>query len=381
MYDIMMSEQYNTGRKVGQSGYIGKIVKHFPGLIGSPKIVPFIGFAGNDKAYVEGLIVAENGISRPEEGQSKWKNITSMMKRYASNELEDVRVEVTFRGLRQVVKTDKYGIYRCIFDLEPCRLDDGIWQKAAVRLPDFHGSPEARGDVMSISNNPQFGIISDIDDTILVSYATQKLMKLRLMLLNNAHTRMPFEGVAAFYEALQHGSGGGYNPIFYVSNSEWNLYDLLYEFIEFNRIPKGPLLLREMAIRVLRPWKLREVNRNHKTEVITRLFNLYPDMKFILIGDSGQRDPEIYTGIVRLFPERVAAIYIRDIGIADKLARVKVLSQLVRQEYSTDLLLVRDTEAAAEHALEKGFIRSEFINSILQEKEKDKQQKELTLKI
>lgn len=360
-------------RKEGRPGSVNTLNKHFPGLIGSPKIVPFIGFAGKKTANVAGLIVAENGIAKPDPGQSKWHNIRTMLKRYTSNELEYVRVEVNFKGMKQVVSTDKYGIYRCNFDLSPGQANGGTWHKATVRLPDYRNSPVTEEDVMMISNNPQFGIISDIDDTILVSYATQKLMKLRLMLFNNAHTRMPFEGVAAFYEALQYGSGTSYNPIFYVSNSEWNLYDLLYEFILFNRIPKGPMFLREMAIHMLRPWKIREVNRNHKMEVISMLFQVYPDMNFILIGDSGQRDPEVYTEIVRQFPNRVPAIYIRDIGIEEKLARVKVLSELVRQEFSTEMLLVRDTEAAARHALGKGFITSDHVSSILREKEKDKQ--------
>ena len=83
---------------------------------------------------------------------------------------------------------------------------------------------------------------------------------------------------------------------------------------------------------------------------------MYPGMKFILIGDSGQKDPEIYSEEVKRYPNRVPAIYIRDVGIPEKLARIKILSQLVQTDFSTEMVLVSDTEAASKHALENGFI-------------------------
>lgn len=340
-------------------------------MSGSLKIVPFIGFGNAENTYISGEVVEENGISKPIEGRGKWHNIIAMVRRYTGNEIEGIKVEVSYRGMRQLVKTDKYGIFHCHFRHDYSE-SGKVWQNFVVTANDGDNSDSAEGEVMILSEGPQFGIISDIDDTILISYATNKLMKLRLMLLNNAHTRMPFEGVSAFYNALQQGiSGNEFNPVFYVSNSEWNLYDLLYEFIDFHRIPKGPLFLRELAIRVLRPWKLREVNRNHKMEVITRLFSVYKDMKFILIGDSGQKDPEIYSEIVTNFPGRVLAIYIRDVGIAEKVSKVKVLSERIRDEFRTEMLLVRDTEAAAMHAIENGYIARDYIDSILKEKQKD----------
>lgn len=353
---------------------IVSVYKHKPYISGSLKVVPFLGFGNGKDIYISGEVMEENGTSRPLEGQTKWHNIIAMMRRYTGKGIGGVDVEVSYHGLTKTVTTDKYGIFRCNFTM-PVPPSEEIWHKISFSVRDSfdnRNSKSAGGEVMIINYKPQFGIISDIDDTILVSYATNKLMKLRLMLLNNAHTRMPFEGVSAFYHALQTGiTGEGFNPVFYVSNSEWNLYDLLYEFIEFHRIPKGPIFLRELSIKVLRPWKMREVNRNHKMEVISRLFNLYGEMKFILVGDSGQRDPEIYSEIVKRFPGRVNAIYIRDVGIADKVSKVNVLSQRIRDEFRTEMLLVKDTEAAAMHAIENGYISGEYLEYVRQEKERD----------
>jgi phosphatidate phosphatase APP1 len=85
---------------------------------------------------------------------------------------------------------------------------------------------------------------------VLQSSVTNFLKMARMVLLGNAHTRLPFEGVAAFYRALQRGaSGGEFNPIFYVSNSPWNLYDLLEDFMDVHGVPAGPLFLRDWSRR------------------------------------------------------------------------------------------------------------------------------------
>lgn len=354
-------------------------IKRKLGLLSSPKIIPFIGFANHVSVFISGLVVEENGLSRPAEGQSRWQNIKAMLKRYTGNELENIHVKVSYADMIRTVKTDKYGIFRVDFQLNNKTAPGNTWQIFEVEIEQavksFPGS-KAQGEIMQVIGNPQFGIISDVDDTILISHATQKLMKLRLMFFNNAHTRMPFEGVSAFYRALQEGTDGTYNPIFYVSNSEWNLYDLLYEFIEFHRIPKGPLLLREMAIRVLRPWRIREVNRNHKTESIRKILDTYPQMKFILIGDSGQRDPLVYSSITKQNPGRVLAIYIRDAGIDENLPEVKEISRSLMNDTKTEMVIVKDSEAAAWHALDRGFISPGRIQLIVQDKLEDSRKKD-----
>lgn len=355
-------------------------LKHALGWVGSPRIVPYIGYGNKTKVFITGEIVEDLGLSKPVEGQSKWQNVKAMAKRYLGHDIIGAKVEANLGGQVCETTTDKYGIFRCEFNFDGKTLSNDTWQKATIKVLSQVKSlltAETEAEVMIIGSNPQFGVISDIDDTILVSYATQKLMKLRLMLFNNAYSRMPFEGVSAFYRALQRGTGNGfYNPVFYVSNSEWNLFDLLYEFIQYNRIPKGPLLLREVKVRPLRFSKIREVNKNHKGDSITRIMEMFPDMKFILIGDSGQHDPEVYSKVVSQYPGRILSIYIRDIGIPENRAEVKILSESLNSAFKTEMILVKDTEAAAKHAIGKGFISSAYLESIMQEKQEDLDKKD-----
>jgi phosphatidate phosphatase APP1 len=212
-----------------------------------------------------------------------------------------------------------------------------------------------------------FGVISDMDDTVLQSRVTNFLRAARLLLLENARTRLPFPGVAAFYRALVAGSDGGAgNPIFYVSSSPWNIYDVIADFLEAQEIPAGPLLLRD--------WDLRGMggrHHRHKSQHIAEILETYPELPFVLVGDSGQEDPEIYSAIVREHPGRILAIYIRDVSKDPvRIAAIGALAEQVR-EGGTPLVLADDTLAAARHAAEHGWIREDALGDVGEEKRAD----------
>jgi phosphatidate phosphatase APP1 len=189
-------------------------------------------------------------------------------------------------------------------------------------------------------------------------------------MLGNARTRLPFPGVAGFYQALRDGiSGDEKNPIFYVSSSPWNIYDVISEFMDIQKIPKGPLVLRDWDIGLSALSSSH--HGEHKGAAIRNLFELYPAMPFILIGDTSQQDPEIYRRIVGEFPDRVRAIYIRDVNrTAERKASVQKLASEVREAGST-LVLTEDTLGAAHHAAERGWIHADSLPLVHEEKRAD----------
>lgn len=189
------------------------------------------------------------------------------------------------------------------------------------------------------------------------------------MLLKNARTRMPFEGVAGFYRALYQGREGIKNPIFYVSSSEWNLYDLLIDFCVYQGIPKGPFLLRRLATRFYHIGR-GSGSHDHKIEKIRHIIQVFKGLKFILIGDSGQQDPEIYSRIAHEAPECIAAIYIRDVHPSRHKAVLSLAHDL--QKLHIEMVMVKDTMEAARHALQMGFISEKYMHDIAVEKYKDK---------
>jgi phosphatidate phosphatase APP1 len=274
-----------------------------------------------------------------------------MIRRFFSSEVPHARVRASHGGYEIEVTADEEGFFDVVFELaEPLR-DETDWHPVQIEVawPRSKGGVRATGRVL-VPAGARFGVVSDLDDTVVHSSATDLLRMARITLLSNAHTRLPFEGVTAFYQALQRGlSGDEFNPIFYVSNGPWNLYDMIEDLLDVHGIPAGPLFLRDWS-----PTKLRE-RGEHKLGVIRTLLQTYPDLPFVLIGDSGERDPEIYHQIVHEHPERILAIYIRDVTPADRDAEVHKISKEL-QDLGVEMLLTPATAEAAGHAEGLGLV-------------------------
>ena len=215
----------------------------------------------------------------------------------------------------------------------------------------------------------RFGVISDIDDTVLWTNVTNKLNMALMLARSNAHTRKPFKGVAAFYRALNQGAGGNEdNPVFYVSSSPWHLFGSLVEFLRVQGIPVGPLLLRELGMREV--FKLTR-HGNHKLEKIEKILGFYPGLQFVLIGDSGEQDPEIYAEVVRRHPQSVRIIYIRNVNPDP--SRIEAIDRLVEAVSATkvQLILAPDSAFAAWHAAAEGLIHVDRLASVRLDKKQD----------
>jgi phosphatidate phosphatase APP1 len=231
------------------------------------------------------------------------------------------------------------------------------WHQVALELLDpapaaSHAS--ATAEVLVPPATAQFGIVSDIDDTVLWSNVTNKMRMLKMLAVSNAHTRKPFKGVAAFYRALHAGAGGNdANPLFYVSSSPWHLYTPLVDFLRSQNLPIGPLMLKELGVKSLFGAGR---HQEHKLASIERIFDTYPQLPFVLIGDSGQEDPEIYRELVLRHPQRIKAIYIRNVNPdPDRIEAIDRLAEEVRAS-GAQLVLVPDSEYAATHAAGEGLI-------------------------
>jgi phosphatidate phosphatase APP1 len=160
-----------------------------------------------------------------------------------------------------------------------------------------------------------------------------------------------------FYRALwRNGNKGSNNPLFYVSSSPWNMYDLFREFFQINNFPDGPVFLRDWGFE--RQSMLAVNNRDYKLEMINNILDSFPNLDFILIGDSGEEDPEIYTQIVQTYPQRILGIYIRAVRQDSK--RAAEIEQLAIQVENSGsvLLLAENGFEMARHATKSGWIDS-----------------------
>lgn len=350
-------------------------IKQKLGWLGPPLILPYRGFGNHHAIYLRGRVLEDNGLAKPANKNKIWHNIVAMYKRYISSEIPGVRVQACFAGVCKEVVTNEAGYFEVNFTFSQRLQTDLNWVEVDLKLLDKvvqrQGEVTAKGKIMLSQNCHQFGVISDVDDTILISRATNLYKKLLLMFLKNARTRMPFEGVAAFYSALQKGIDNSYfNPIFYVSSSSWNLYDLLVDFCEVRGIPKGPFLLRDSRLDEFK--FISSIHTGHKLRKIEHILTTYRKLNFILIGDSGQKDAEIYRKVIAEFPGRIIAVYIRDVSKEARDEAVRAIAATVKDS-GVEMLLVRDTEEAAIHAARHGYIDPRMLASITKQKIKDQQ--------
>lgn len=361
-------------RRLGTFLYILKFrIKKKLGWLGIPIIQTYLGYGNTSRFYVYGRVLEEYALSKPLDKRSIWDNMKAMYKRYMCDFFPEVSIKAHFNGQEITAQSNEEGYFDIEFVLpEPLPAKED-WFEVELELMDKvlprQGRVTATAEVMVSELNSEFGIISDVDDTILISRATHFIKKIRLLLLKNAHTRLPFQGVSAFYKSLQKGSTSTFfNPIFYVSSSSWKLYDLLLDFCKIRGIPKGPFMLR--ASRIDDYKFLSSIHNNHKLQKIEHILSTYDNLKFILIGDSGQKDPEIYEQVAKDFPGRIKVIYIRDVSKNKRDQQIERLSNHL-EENGIEMVYVSSTTEAAQHALNNGFIHADNIGSVLGEAEKD----------
>ena len=312
----------------------------------------FRGYGTPARLLVRGRVLRSTGLTRSRLEDSVLVNLRNMFRRFESDEVPGAVVAARAAVGDEVrVLTDEEGYFELTLDLPRPLADPRVWEPVELELlePAGPGGPSRATGQVLVPRDPQYAVISDLDDTVLRSNATSLWQMARLTLLHNAHTRLPFEGVAGFYQALQRGRDGeAYNPVFYVSNSPWNLYDLLEDFLDLQGMPRGPLLLRDWSPRTL------HADEAHKLAAIQALLDAYPDLPVVLVGDSGERDPEIYRQVVLRHPGRVLAVYVRDVAPERHDAVRAIAAELAG--HGVELVFSPDTEAARRHALDRGLI-------------------------
>ncbi|MFZ0726377.1 MAG: phosphatase domain-containing protein [Desulfobacterales bacterium] len=324
-----------------------------PGII----IRAYRGFGSRDEVCIFGRVFRQPGIPLRTETLGVMGDLANVWRRMWSRGVRRAVVEIRFGSVRQKAQTDRFGFFLIRFHAQDLPDPDRLWYRAIVELvrPDDAGVRTA-ADVFIAPETAGFVVISDIDDTVVHTGVANKIKMLWRLFFTKAKSRTAFAGVGAFYRALYRGlSGDQHNPMLYVSRGPWSIYEVLDEFFHLNDIPEGPLLfLRYWGITLDHPLPRRA--KDHKLGLIRQLLAIYKDLPFILIGDSGQKDPEIYARIVRDYPGRILAIYIRNVSRVPE--RRRFIDALARETARAhgNLILADDSRTMAEHAARKGFI-------------------------
>lgn len=327
------------------------------------KLATYRSYGTSSHLYLLGRAIDDDKLKMHED-QSFFRTLINTYKQFDSYEIANAEIALQLpNGIVLTEKTNREGYFlfdkTISLDLREFADDKG-WVKLKAsfvnEVPNsiINNDNDFEAELLIPPAKASFGVISDIDDTILHTGVTS-FLKWRLIknsLFKNAHKRISLEGSPQFYRDLHAGkSGNDQNPMIYLSNSPWNLYEYLKLFLEFNAFPKGPILLRDFRTpfdKTLKPEK------PHKQKEILNILKTYPHLNFILIGDSGEHDPAIYIEMAAQFPDRILAIYLRSVKHKRQMRRIR---SIVDNFQTVPLLMVETSEQAEEHARNMGFIQ------------------------
>lgn len=289
---------------------ISDLLDEGEGLERRVRLLAYAGYRTAEGLHLKGRVVRFGESLRA--GESTVERLRAMLAIYNSDELPGVTVRLDGYGQTLETVTDEEGY----FVFQP-RIDRGLpertgWEQVVLSTPGRQAQQQSIPvPVLAPGTNLNWGIISDIDDTVVETGATDFLKNWRRVLVDRPSDRLAVPGAATLYKTIAVDHRAPARPFFYVSSSPWNLYGFITEFMELNGIPHGPMFLKDYGIDA---DKLIDAGHDtHKLAAIETILASYPALRFLLIGDNGQRDVSIYAKVVEDFGPRVAAVFIRDV--------------------------------------------------------------------
>lgn len=334
------------------------------------RIVPYRSWVAPGKGVVLGRTIGAD-VGLEERLEKAPRLVRVAYERFATLPAGSAAVSVTWQDRSVSCASDAAGFIDVSFPLSgpvPSR----ITRAAIVPTQPPIGSPDTRAeaDVLAFNSAAPIGIISDIDDTVLETELTNPWKRGLQLLYSEQRMRLPFDGIAALYRAFAHDA----KPIFYVSNAPWNLYPHVLELLDHHEIPTGPLLLRDSGL-VERTTFDPEQRRVlvHKQRALRRIVEDFPQLPFVLLGDSSRQDPLRYVEVAEAYPKRVAAIYIRRVrGALAHRGRLELLQERARR-VGVELVIAGDTVTIAQHAESRGFVLRTDVGRVREGKREDEQ--------
>lgn len=271
----------------------------------APRVIPYSGYGSTTWIRVLGRVMltkqhcpGSRGAlknKRRDESVRGWRSFTSVP-------LGDVETTVTVGGIRHVVHADRGGV----IDAEIAVSLTPGWQVISF---DVEGAETVEASVFVVDPSATFGIVCDVDDTVMVTALPRPFLAAWNTFVLDEHARVPTPGMAVLLERLISSHSG--SPVVYLSTGAWNVAPTLGRFLSRNLYPAGPLLLTDWGPTHDRWFRS---GREHKRENLRRLASEFPDIKWLLIGDDGQHDEDIYAEFVADRPDSVRAVAIRQLS-------------------------------------------------------------------
>ena len=319
-----------------------------------PIIKLYRGYANEQELIVFGHVFRPNTANSYEFEKKRFKNARSIIQMFRVKTIGNADVYLEHNGIKIHTKSLDDGYFKFCIPLK---------HEIAHGWTDYYVSTFYNGEEITEKGSyirpyeSDFGFISDIDDTFLVSHTQNFFKKLYILLWKNINGRKLFEGVVPHYKALS-SSGrdgkGGKNAFFYVSSSEWNLYNFIVKFAKLHELPKAVLLLKDIKTSLTDFLFTGRGSHNHKFDKIKHILEFYPHLQYTLLGDDSQHDPYLYEDICKIFPLTVKAVYIRQTSSSKKSKAIKALKNM--ESIGVEVCYFKDSNEAITHSKKIGLI-------------------------
>lgn len=266
-----------------------------------PGVVPFTGYGSTE--WVRVLCRIQLGHKdaahrTPLVGRRGWRSFTGI-------QLGNARVTVTAGGTRHEVLADRGGVVDLRVEVS---LTPG-WHDILISV---EGSQPVVAPIFIVDPEVRFGLVSDIDDTVMVTALPRPFLAAWNTFVLNEHARRPVPGMAVLYERVMRTHQGA--PVIYLSTGAWNVAPTLTRFLERNLYPQGALLLTDWGPTHDRWFRS---GREHKRIALERLAADFPQLRWLLVGDDGQHDETLYSDFAHAHPENVVGVAIRQLSTSE----------------------------------------------------------------
>lgn len=319
-----------------------------------PILKLYRGYANDQELIVMGHVFKPTSKEDYDFQKKNFKNATSVIRMFRIKTQANADVYLEHNGEKIHSKTLDDGYFK--FCIPLTQKSAYGWINYSVSI--FYNNEEIRENASFIKpHEGDYGFISDIDDTFLVSHTRNPLKKLYILLFRNVYDRKVFKDVVAHYQALSTAGKDNQteqNAFFYVSSSEWNLYRFITQFAEINQLPKAVLLLKDIKTSLTDLFITGRGDHNHKFEKIKHILEFYPNLQYTLLGDDSQHDPYLYENICKIFPVNVKAVYIRQTGSSKKEKAVLALKNL--ESLNVKVCYFKKSSEAIAHSKSIGLI-------------------------
>jgi phosphatidate phosphatase APP1 len=287
--------------------------------------------------------------------KKNFKNATSIVNLFRIKTIRNFDVYLKFGHQEIHSKTLDDGYFKfCI----PIQDEPNFgWMEYEVSIRYKSETITAKGSFIR-PHEGNLGIISDIDDTFLISHTRNVFRKIYILLFKNVNDRKVFNDVVPHYQALSSAGRNNKeekNAFFFVSSSEWNLYNFIVKFTKIHRLPRAVILLKDIKTGITDFFMSGRGNHDHKFDKIKHVLEFYPNLQYVLLGDDSQHDPVLYERICKIFPVTVKAVYIRQTGKHKKETTKTILKNLEALDIA--VCYFKDSSEAIMHSKSIGIIK------------------------